>query len=148
MESYLMFYNGHPRRIILHIYPYLPKVDQPCFNNSYNPFVVENETRRLLREAKNLNKYSRPIPFKVISNNSEYDEKGFLNWFEGEFVFLNKAMQIPLGLKVSIRNVLDNKDSLSFTGTIEIKEAHREPSENDQLKTTLDRKLNIILAWK
>ncbi|MEQ9305940.1 MAG: hypothetical protein RJQ14_18645 [Marinoscillum sp.] len=49
-------------------------------------------------------------------------------------------------LKTLINNVLDHKDSLSFTGTIEIKAADREPSENDQLKTTLDRKLNSILA--
>lgn len=49
-------------------------------------------------------------------------------------------------LKAVIKNVLDEKDALSFTGTIHIKEASRRPTEKKALKTTLDRKLNSVLA--
>lgn len=49
-------------------------------------------------------------------------------------------------LKAIIESVLNHKDTLSFTGTIEIKEAVAEPSEDAELKTTLDRKLNSVLS--
>jgi hypothetical protein len=49
-------------------------------------------------------------------------------------------------LKAVIKTVLDHKDTLSFTGSIHIKEAECEPTEDVELKTTLDRKLNSVLA--
>ena len=49
-------------------------------------------------------------------------------------------------LKAIIKAVLDQKDTLSFTGIIHIKEANGEPTEDTVLKTTLDRKLNSVLA--
>lgn len=51
-----------------------------------------------------------------------------------------------LKIKTIIKNLLTHKDALRFTGTIEIKEAHREPEEDSELKTTLDRKLNSVLS--
>lgn len=49
-------------------------------------------------------------------------------------------------IRTVIKNILAQKDTLKFTGTIEIKEADREPDEDAELKTTLDRKLNSVLG--
>lgn len=48
-------------------------------------------------------------------------------------------------LKALISIVLNHKDTLSFADAIHIKEADREPTEDGELKTTLDRKLNSVL---
>lgn len=49
-------------------------------------------------------------------------------------------------LKAIFKIVLDHKDALSFTGAINIKKADKEPNEDGEMKTTLDRKLNSVLS--
>lgn len=54
--------------------------------------------------------------------------------------------QILEKLKTIFKMVLNEKDTLNFTGAIHIKEADKAPTEDVELKTTLDRKLNSVLS--
>jgi hypothetical protein len=82
---------------------YIPKYNQSCYNNLFNPFVVTKEIRDLLVHAKSIkldNKSS--VQYKTVFSKGEYNESGELISFKGSYVINSPITQTPFQFNLNL----------------------------------------------
>jgi hypothetical protein len=91
------------------VFEYTPLKSQPCYSNTFNPFIVDSKTRQLLISSKSIDpKKSEDII--VVKLDEEYDSKNQLESFESEYLIYSKVLKSPFNLKLSIqKNGSDSK---------------------------------------
>jgi hypothetical protein len=83
---------------------YIPKHNQSCYNNLFNPFVNTKEIRDLLVHAKSIKlDKRRSVQFKTISFEDEYDENNELISFTGNYVINSPITQTPFQFNLSVK---------------------------------------------
>jgi hypothetical protein len=88
----------------LSAYVYSPKsLDQSCYTNTQNPFVVDKQTHDLLIKTKPLSGDKRIAAIKNTSDQSLFDQNSNLLRLDEEYIVFNRFMQTPLKLKIIIK---------------------------------------------
>ena len=84
------------------LYQYSTKGNQPCYQNSFNPFVVSKRTRNLLEGSYGLNNHDKAIIIKTLSNEEVYDSNQELNSLKSIFIIYDKFFQTPIRVNITI----------------------------------------------
>jgi len=88
----------------LDIYVYSPKsLDQNCYTNTQNPFVVDKQTHDLLFKAKSLSGNKAIAAMKNTSKPNLFDQNSNLLLLDEEYIVFNRYMQTPLRVNINIK---------------------------------------------
>jgi hypothetical protein len=86
------------------VYVYSPKsLDQNCYTNTQNSFVVDKQTRDLLIKAKSLSGNEKIVAMKNTSNPNSFDQNSNLLLLDEEYIVFNRFMQTPLKINIIIK---------------------------------------------
>tara|TARA_Y100000294_G_scaffold175155_1_gene194644 strand:- start:67 stop:2178 length:2112 start_codon:yes stop_codon:yes gene_type:complete len=85
------------------LYEYSPLGEQPCYQNSFNPFVVNKKTRNLLIESNGMNKGIEPVVLKTIYNKGIYDLNLVLDSLETNHIIFDELLQTPIRIKINLK---------------------------------------------
>jgi hypothetical protein len=97
------------------LYEYTPKSEQPCYQNSFNPFVVDKKTRNLLIESYGMNKGIEPVMLKTIYNNKKYDFALILDSLETNHIIVDELLETPIRIKTILK-----RNNISYSLRVEI----------------------------
>ncbi len=81
----------------------MSKNNQPCYTNGLNEFVVENEIRELLIDAKSLDP-NKDLDMKILSREEDYNPNNEMITFKGKYLVFDKSTNSPFKLTLDIKN--------------------------------------------
>ena len=85
----------------LDVYEYIPIKNQSCFNNLYNPFIIDTQMRETLINGKDINRIGG-VPVKAILKTENYNKESILEYLEIESVVLNRKYKLPIHINLKI----------------------------------------------
>jgi hypothetical protein len=93
--------------IVLAVYKYRPKLNQPCFQNSSNQFSVNQETRELLFESNEM-KNLKIFTVQKIKKEKKFNPMGELQKYEGVYYIYDPETQTPIKIKLNLTKVANS----------------------------------------
>ncbi len=120
---------------------YTPNINQSCYNNTFNKYVVENDIRDLLLDSHDIKPESK-LEIKIISLEEEFDSISQLKHLKGNYLIYLKDLMFPFRLKLEMNRTAGGyliKSSLLFY------RFHVQTHHISKLVVNLNPKLEISL---
>jgi hypothetical protein len=86
----------------IRVYEYIPKNKQPCYQNSFNQFAIEENYINLSKFSHGLNNSKLVLTHKTLNKEESYDNNLRLISLYKEFLIFDKRLQTPIRLKLQL----------------------------------------------